>query len=459
MIEVLRSLDLFDELDSEALAPLAATGRERSLAAGEVLVYEGDAAERFIVLTAGRIEWTRSVNGQKVVLGTRAAPSYAGAVNLLTGEPALATGRVEEAATVIEFGGDPFRRLVGSHREVARRIVGLIAPIQANAEAAIRQREKLAALGTLAAGLAHELNNPAAAARRTSAELGEAMNVFQETIHAFVSSGVEREEAARLVELQRQALDQALEPAELDALGRADREEALAAILEQRGLDGWRIAEALAEANVDDAWLEDVAVNAGPALGAALDWVAASLTARSLIAELHESVSRISEIVGAVKDYTYMDRDSVQEIDVHDGIENTLTMLGHRLKQGDVHIERAFDPGLPAVRVHGSELNQVWTNLIDNAIDAVDGHGTISIRTCRSGDDILIEVIDDGPGIPADLQSRVMEPFFTTKAPGKGTGLGLDITRRIVESHGGRLTVTSRPGETRFAVRLPLADR
>ena len=273
-----------------------------------------------------------------------------------------------------------------------------------------------------------------------------------------MSSGVEREEAARLVELQRQALDQALEPAELDALGRADREEALAAILEQRGLDGWRIAEALAEANVDDAWL-DVVVNAAPALGAALDWVAASLTARSLIAELHESVSRISEIVGAVKDYTYMDRDSVQEIDVHDGIENTLTMLGHRLKQGDVHIERAFDPGLPAVRVHGSELNQVWTNLIDNAIDAVDGHGTISIRTCRSGDDILIEVIDDGPGIPADLQSRVMEPFFTTKAPGKGTGLGLDITRRIVESHGGRLTVTSRPGETRFAVRLPLADR
>ncbi len=456
MIELLRSVELFEGLDDESLAPLAATGRERLLAPGEVLVTEGDGAEFFLVLASGRIEWLRTVNGEEVVLGTRAAPSYAGAINLLTGEPVLATGRADDAATVVAFDGDAFRRLVGEHPELVRRIVGLIAPVQASAEAAIRQREKLAALGTLAAGLAHELNNPAAAARRTSAELGVAMNVLQETLHAFVSSGVERTEAARLVDLQRQALERGVETGELDALERSDREEALAALLEKRGLDGWRLAEPLAAAGVDEAWLEDVAANAGVALGAALEWVAASLTARGLVAELHESVSRISEIVGAVKDYTYMDRDSVQEIDIHDGIESTLTMLAHKLKQGDVRVERAYDQGLPRIRVHGSELNQVWTNLIDNAIDAVAGHGTITLRSCRSGEDLLVEVIDDGPGIPSELVSRVLEPFFTTKEPGKGTGLGLDITRRIVEGHGGRLTVESRPGETRFAVRLPL---
>jgi len=198
-----------------------------------------------------------------------------------------------------------------------------------------------------------------------------------------------------------------------------------------------------------------VAASAGPATGAALEWVAASIAAHSLVGELHESTARISELVGAIKDYTHMDRASVEDVDVHDGIESTLTIMGHRLKQGRIAVERHYDRSLPFVTVHGSDLNQVWTNLIANALDALDGEGTITITTRRTGGGVVVEVSDDGPGIPAEVRSRIFEPFFTTKPVGAGTGLGLDISRRIVLSYRGTLTVNSRPGRTAFVVTLP----
>ncbi|MDX6523298.1 MAG: hypothetical protein QOI17_811 [Gaiellales bacterium] len=456
MIELLRELDLFHDVDEETLSAFAARGHERRLEVGEPLFVEGKVIERFSVVAEGRIEWSRCINGVDLVLSERSGPTYAGASNLLTGDPAVATGRAATPVRLITWDADSFLAFLRDVPGAMQTAVRLIAPIAQAAESAVQQQEKLAALGTLSAGLAHELNNPAAAARRTSSELAEALDVLQNTIHHFVSSGVERAQAARLAELQRAALGGAGSMSPSDAVAAADREDELAASIDAIGYEGWRLAEPLARAGVDQRWLDDLAEAAGSATGAALDWVAAALTARTLVAELHESTARISELVAAVKEYTHMDRAAVEDVDLHEGIESTLTMLGHRLKHGRVTVERHYDTTLPKVTVHGSELNQVWTNLLANALDAVNGEGTIAITTRRTGNGVAVDIADDGTGIPDEVQSRIFDPFFTTKAVGEGTGLGLDIVHRIVTGRRGDITVRSRPGSTTFTVLLPV---
>jgi signal transduction histidine kinase len=459
VIEVLEQLDLFEGVDPDALAAFAAQGQEAQLAIGDALFTEGTKLERFSVVVAGRVEWTRCINGVDVFLSEREAPTYAGAANLLTGDPLLASGRAATDVRLLTWDAATFRAFLRDTPSAMRTAVRLIAPIAQAADALVRQQEKLAALGTLSAGLAHELNNPAAAARRTATELGEALATLQDTVHHFVSSGVEREDAARLVTLQQSALARAGEGD--GSVASADREDRLAVLLDDMGQEGWRLAEPLARACLNEEWLEQVAAAAGPATGPALEWVAASLTAHTLVGELHESTARISELVAAIKDYTHMDRAAVEDVDVHDGLDSTLTMLKFRIKHEPVKIERSYDRTLPAVTVHGSELNQVWTNLLTNALDALAGQarGTITITTRALGDDILVEIADDGPGIPADVQSRIFEPFFTTKSVGDGSGLGLDIARRIVIGHRGAITVRSQPGATVFGISLPAAGR
>ncbi len=458
MIDVLRQVDLFSELSDACLERLAAAAREERHGAGEWLVTEGAAAERFGILTEGMIEWVRMVDGEEVVLGSRTPITYFGAMNLLTEEPAMAGGRTVIDSVLVMIPGDEFRRLLRDEPTVMRGAVRVIAPMFQGVQAALREREKLIALGTLSAGLAHELNNPAAAARRSAGELERVFQVLHDAIHGFVSSGVERAQAEALVVLQREALDRAVSAAAPtdDVLASADREEALVDALGADGLEGWRLAPPLAEAGLDPEWLDRLRETAGPALGVATEWIAASLSARGLAQELHESTARISEIVGAVKDYTHMDQALTQSIDVHDGLESTLTILAHKLKKGAVKVERDYDRSLPRITAHGSQLNQVWTNLIDNAIDAVDGAGTVRIITRRTGDHLVVEVGDDGPGVPVELQNRVFEPFFTTKDVGKGTGLGLDVVHRIVTNHRGQVRMQSSPGDTRFEVRLPI---
>jgi signal transduction histidine kinase len=358
---------------------------------------------------------------------------------------------------MIAIPGDDFRRLLRDEPSVLQGALRVIAPVHQGAEAVLREREKLIALGTLSAGLAHELNNPAAAARRSASDLADAFEVLQNTMAQFVASGIERSEAEGLIALQREALARSAEAGPARGLDDADLEDTLADALDARGLEGWRLAPALAEAALDEDWITRVEAAGRGAFGAAIEWVVASLSARGLVNDLHASTGHISEIVAAVKDYSHMDQAQTQVLDVHDGIETTLTILGHKIKKGDVTVERDYDRSLPQITAHPSQLNQVWTNLIDNAIDAVDGEGTIRIRTCRSGDELIVEVIDDGPGVPPELQSRLFEPFFTTKEVGRGTGLGLDIVRRIVQNHRGQVRVISDPPGSTFQVRLPIA--
>jgi signal transduction histidine kinase len=311
----------------------------------------------------------------------------------------------------------------------------------------------------MAAGLAHELNNPAAAAQRAAAQMAEALDVLSSTLRRFVEAGLEREDAERLLALHREALERAQSRTSLDALDAADAEDELLERLEELGVPkAWELTEPLAGAGLDREWLDRVAATAGDATDAAVGWVAATLAARGLALELQQSTAQMSKLVGAVKSYAYMDRGELVEVDLHEGLETTLTVLGHKLKHTSIRIVRDYDRSLPKLTVRGSELNQVWTNLLDNAIDAVGETGTITITTQHDGSCARVDVTDDGPGIPDDIRERVFDSFFTTKDIGSGTGLGLATTRRIVvDRHNGSLTVDSEPGRTTFHVSLPLS--
>jgi signal transduction histidine kinase len=291
--------------------------------------------------------------------------------------------------------------------------------------------------------------------------MAEALDVVSSTLRRFVESGIEREDAAKLVALHQEALAAASERSALDALDAADAEDELQDKLEDLGVpEPWRLAEPLAAAGVDEDWLTRVHALAGPATDAALGWLAAELTAKGLASELEESTRRMSDLVGAVKSYAYVDRGDLVEVDLHEGLETTLVVLGHKLKHTSIEVRRDYDRSLPKLTVRASELNQVWTNLLDNAIDALGDSGAITITTRRDGEAAVVEIGDDGPGIPPEIRERIFDSFFTTKDVGYGTGLGLATARRVVaEGHEGALTVESEPGRTVFQVRLPLRPR
>ncbi|MDQ3463626.1 MAG: HAMP domain-containing histidine kinase, partial [Actinomycetota bacterium] len=318
-----------------------------------------------------------------------------------------------------------------------------------------RQRESLVTLGTLAAGLAHEINNPAAAATRAVDALEGACETLLSSLGRLAQGEISALQFTALDALRREIEPRA---AVLDPLAMADHEEALSSWLTRHGVErDWIIAPPLAAAGVDLAWCERAAtVLAGPVLEPGLEWVASTLSVATLLSEVKESTRRVSDLVAAVRSYSQMDRGSIQHIDVTDGLESTLVMLGHKLHDG-VEVVRQYGADVPRIEAYAGELNQVWTNLIDNAVDAMDGAGTLQIATRVDGDHVVIEVGDTGPGIPPQVAARAFEAFFTTKDVGKGTGLGLDIARRIVvERHGGTISIDSRPGETVLRVRIPV---
>jgi signal transduction histidine kinase len=434
----------------EALMPY---GRESSLQTGDLLFDEKSVVDSFYVVLEGEVEISRLDGAEEIPIGTHGPGEFTGGLVLLTGRTSIHRGRARAPSRVLEIDSETFRRIPVEVPDVADIFMSGLARRMRYTQRAYRQREKLAALGKLSAGLAHELNNPAAAARRASEELGEAILEAQLTSLTYDErfSAGERE---ALVALQRETA--AGNAAIFDPLSLGDTEDGLADWLGERGCEEpWDLAPALAEAGVDMDRLKAMAESFDDrSLACGLEWLAGTLDLVGLAGEIETSARRISELVGAMKEYTYMDRAVVGEVDVISGLQNTITILGPRLKE--VSLSREYEKDLPGIPGHGGELNQVWTNLIDNAIDAVDGRGSITIRAYVEGARVVVEVVDDGHGIPREAQVHVFEPFYTTKDIGAGTGLGLDIVRRIITGHGGEVFVQSEPGETCFTVRLPL---
>jgi signal transduction histidine kinase len=460
-LEDLRRIDLFDDLADDELGPWLDVVTCRKVPAGELIEEQGDRPAGLQLLLTGTAR-TLLVQGDQVEpVGRQTAPTWMGAIAVLTDAPMGVRMVAETVCRMAVIPPADFERLALSQPSVHRRVMKNIAPVVRRINDIEHNRERLASLGAMAAGLAHELNNPAAAAQRAAAQLGEALHVTNDALRRFVESGIERVDAEQLLALQQQALDGAASRTALDALDAADAEDALLESLEALGVpEPWEIAEPLAAAGVDEAWLARVAGLAGKATPGALRWVAATLTSEGLVAELKDSTQRMSDLVGAVKTYAYMDRGGVVEVDVHEGLESTLVIMGHKLKHTRIRIVRDYDRTLPKLTIRGSELNQVWTNLIHNAIDALGESGTITIATRRASECAVVDVSDDGPGIPAACRPRIFESFFTTKQVGKGTGMGLEVARRIVvDRHDGSITFDSEPGRTTFHVSLPFKQR
>jgi signal transduction histidine kinase len=456
-IDTLRRIALFDGLTDAQLAELLAVGEVLEFHRDQVLFREARPATFWWVLLDGTIELVRHVGREDTVLGALNTPGqWAGGFQAWDPHGMyLGSGRCAGTGHVLRVPADGLRDLANNWFPFGMHLIKGLTQTVRNIESTTRQRESLVALGTLAAGLAHEINNPASAASR-------AVDALQESTEG-VLSALGRLADQSISAAQFAALDQLRRNASAPAVGMspraiAAREEELSDWLVDHDVDqDWLIAPALAAAGLDVQWCDRVAaVLDRGALAPGLEWIAHALSVSTLLAEVKESTGRISNLVGVVKSYSQMDRASLQPTDVRDGLESTLIMLGPKLGSG-IAIDRAYGVDVPAIDAMAGELNQVWTNLIDNAVDAMHGSGTLRVSTRVESDAVVVEIGDTGTGMTPDVRAHAFDPFFTTKEVGKGTGLGLDISRRIVvERHGGEISIDSQPGETVLRVRLPL---
>jgi signal transduction histidine kinase len=456
-LEDLRPLELFDGLVDEELLELIDLGAEVLFAPGEELFREGAPAEFWWVLVEGRVDLVRHVGREETVLGAMDVPGrWAGGFRAWDDNGVyLATGRAAVAGRVLKVPAQSLKEWSSAWFPFGAHLIEGLFRTARNFEAMTRQREALVALGTLAAGLAHEINNPAAAATRAVDALGNAWDVLLSSLARLAEGSISADQFLALDKLRREIEPP---PFSTDPMAGADREDAVSTWLTRHEVErDWLIAAPLARAGVDIPWLERAAaVLDGRALEPGLAWVSSTLSAQTLLAEVKESTRRISELVGAVKSYSQLDRAAMQATDVAEGLESTLVMLKHRIPEG-VTVVRNYGTDVPRIEAAAGELNQVWTNLIDNAIDAMAGAGTLRVSTRTEGDAVMVEIADTGAGMTHDVQHHAFEPFFTTKGVGKGTGLGLDISRRIVvDRHSGEITIDTQPGETVLRVRLPL---
>ena len=455
-------MPLFEGLTDDQLRESFEEGSEEFVAAGGIGGRENEPVEHLYVILEGEFSWSKMVDGGEVVMDTYGPGSFFAEVPLLLGKPFLATWRALVDSRVFALPEKTFRRMLAANPSFSNTILETMAQRIQVLYSVAQQRERLSSLGTLAAGLAHELNNPASVSRRAAGRLREGSENLR-----FL--GVRLARAAAREEMDLAQLD-AMEglineflgrrAPVLDSLKRSDREDEVALWLEDHGIDeAWDLSPTLVGAGLCIADLELVEEVVPPAaLAEALRYLEAALGVSGFVEEIEESSARISKLIDTMQGYSYMDRAPTQEVDVNEAIDNTLVILGYKL--GDIAVERDYDPNLPRITASGNELNQVWTNLIDNAIDAVaeeDGSGHIRLRTTFEGERVLVEITDDGPGIPEEIQDRIFEPFFTTKDVGKGAGLGLDVSYRIVVGrHRGDIRIVSKPGHTRCEVRLPM---
>ena len=452
----LRSLAIFEGLTDGQLMELIEGGTEVRVESGAELFHEGEPAEFWWVLVDGAVDLVRRIGREDVLVGKMDVPGrWAGGFRAWDEHGVyLATGRGAAEGRLLRVPSVVLRERFNAWFPFGKHLIEGVYHTARSIEATVRQRASLITLGTLAAGLAHEINNPAAAATRAVDALETTCQMLLASLTRLARDGISAQQFAALDTLRREIESEAVIS---DPLAMADREEALSSWLASHGIDReWEIAPPLAAAGLDLGWCERaVAVLPGPALEPGLEWVASTLSAATLLSEIKASTRQISELVAAMSSYSHMDRASVQQITVTEGLESTLVMLGHKLG-GGVTVVRDYGANVPRIEAYPAELNQVWTNLIDNAIDAMDGRGTLRLATRAEGDDVVVEVGDTGPGMPPAVAARAFEAFYTTKDVGKGTGLGLDIAQRIVvERHGGTITIDSQPGETVLRVRIP----
>lgn len=472
---------LFPKLSAADLQSLAKQSEERQFTDGAILFEQGDLTYPFYIVLSGEVRIVKRVARETQLLTVHGPGEFTGDISMLAGNPATVTASAVGTCRVLELSPEDFRRLIVECSRSAAVILTAMAGRSQEVSVHLQQQEKLAALGKLSAGLAHELNNPAAAAVRAAKQLRDCLHQLQRQTFVLSSQPLSAQQQLGLQQMKDLAIADCTLPA-LSPLEQSEREDALTDWLVERDvIDSWKLAPELVAAGIDETYLSQLENIVGlQQLSNALHWLEDNLMVASLVHQVESSSQRISDLIKALKSYAYMDQAPLKEIDIHQGLEDTLTILHHKLKDYGIGVERDYDLALPHICAYGSELNQVWTNLLDNAIDALGNNqqttkqpekisrptndavlmsadAQITLRTCQKTDYVQVEIIDNGPGIPKPLRSRIFEPFFTTKDVGAGTGLGLDIVHRIVvKRHGGSIRVTSQPGETNFQVCLPV---
>jgi signal transduction histidine kinase len=453
--ELLR-VPAFEGLPEDQIAWFISRSQELPFKAGDSYTREGDPADSMFVVLEGQLELHGEFNGEQIVIPIEAG-QVTGVLPFSRMKQFTVSGRAITDSRLLRFPSVEFPDLIQKMPVLAQRLVGLMSDRIREATRIEQQRDRLAGLGKLSAGLAHELNNPASAAKRATGQLRETLVKIKS---ASVELGRRDLTPAQRAEIEKMeaAFTQHDEPP-ADALTTSDLEEQIDSLLRSHGQnDLWQLAADLAKKNVRPEVLESLFAALEPGTArAALVRIAASVEIANLLNEIESSTSRISDLVGAIKEYTYMDQAPVQNVDIVKSLETTLTILNHKLKRGVV-VKRDYQKLPFLVNSFGSELNQVWTNIIDNAIDAMAGSGELRVRTYRDDNCVVVEIGDNGSGILPATKDHIFEPFFTTKGVGEGTGLGLDTVQRIVKKHRGSIQVTSKPGDTRFQVWLPLAD-
>ena len=457
MLDELRRVPLFAGLSEEDLKQLYQMAETVTVPAGQLVLQEGDPGDALYVVLDGELEITKRQGEQDILLAVSRAGEFLGEMSLLEQTPRAASVRTLRESRLLVITQTAFQTLLSCSPSVPLRILHTLISRLRNNESVLMHNEKMAALGTLAAGLAHELNNPAAAIRRSATQLRDALTERDRLIAKLGTLTNDPQQAKMIDTLQEETAKRTVMSIPSDPLSLSDQEDELQEWLEDRSVEqAWEIAPVLISFGWDRDELERVTRHFSPIqLPVVVRWLAASSSVYGLLEEVGTSAEAISQIVKAVKSYSYLDQAPIQEVDLEESLENTLVLLRPKLKAG-ISMVRDYADDMPRIEAYGSELNQVWTNIIDNAIDAVRGQGELVLRTYAKGDDTIVEITDNGPGIPPEIQPRIFEPFFTTKAPGVGTGLGLHIAYNVVvHKHHGQIQVTSKPGETRFRVTLP----